>query len=108
MHRRHAGRRRAAGFGPFQRRKPRFQHADRGVAEARILVMHFRASKGAFRRGRAVIDKARGQIHRFRQLIEIGTHKPTANKLRRRAKGAGGAGIFRHGTDLSLKEASSP
>ena len=56
-HGRHAGRRRARGFGAFEQRHALFEHRDGRIAEAAVLIAFVLAGEAAFGDFRAVVDK---------------------------------------------------
>lgn len=72
VNRGHSGRRRPARLRPLDRRKPRFEHRNRRVAETRILVMRNLAFERRLGLLGIVINKARGKEQRFGVLREIG------------------------------------
>ena len=74
MHRRHAGGGDAAGFRPFEFRQALFQHGDRRVAEAGILVVRHGAGKGSLGLLGAFIDKAGGEEDGLGGLAMLAAH----------------------------------
>ena len=71
IHRGHAGRRGAAGFGALDQAEPLLQHRQRRIGEARILVVIDRAGERAFGLLGIVVDIARGEIQRLGGLAEL-------------------------------------
>ena len=61
IHRRHAGRRGAAGFGALDQAEPFLQHRQRRIGEARILVVIDRAGERGLGLLGVVVDIARGE-----------------------------------------------
>ena len=71
IHRRHAGRRGAAGFGALDQAEPILQHRQRRIGEARILVVIDRAGEGGLGLFGVVVDIAGGEIQRLGGLAVL-------------------------------------
>ena len=68
----HAGGRGAAVLGAFNQAKPLFQHRQRRIGKAGILIMLNRAGKGRLGLFGIVVDIARGQKQRFGGFAMMG------------------------------------
>jgi hypothetical protein len=88
MHRRHPGRGRPAGFRPFDRRQPCFEHRHGGIAEPRILIMRDLAAERRRRLLGIVVNEPRGQEQRLGVLREIGPDLTGMNQSGGRAIGS--------------------